>query len=230
MLAALALSVGAPHGQGANLTAYTPNAYRQPAAAQALDGLRDAGMRRAAVVVTWYMPAPSSSLVRRDLLRTPTDAAVRDLAQKARDRGVSLIIKPQIDVADGSFRGDIDPADRAAWWRTYDAMIEHYADLARDVRADGLVVGVELRSMSTDTLAFEALIERVRRRFDGTLLYAANWDEVDRVDFWPALDAIGVDAYYPLTTDPEASVASLTATWETVADGLEQLSRGSTGR
>ncbi|UGS34023.1 hypothetical protein DSM104329_00393 [Capillimicrobium parvum] len=225
MLAALALSVGAPHGQGANLTAYTPNAYRQPAAAQALDELRDTGMRRAAVVVTWYMPDPSSSLVARDALRTPTDTAIRDLAQQARDRGVSLVIKPQIDVADGTFRGDIDPADRVAWWRSYDAMIEHYADLARDVRADGLVVGVELRSMSTDTLAFETLIDRVRQRFDGTLLYAANWDEVERVGFWPALDAIGVDAYYPLSADTGASVASLAAAWETVADGLEQLSR-----
>ena len=225
MLAALALSVGAPHGQGANLTAYTPNAYRQPAAAQALDGLRDAGMRRAAVVVTWYMPDPSSSVVMRDTLRTPTDLAIKDLAREARDRGVSLVIKPQIDVADGTFRGDIEPADRVAWWRSYDAMILHYADLARGVRADGLVVGVELRSMSTDTLAFEALIDRVRDRFDGTLLYAANWDEVDRVGFWPALDAIGVDAYHPLSTNPGASVASLAAAWETVADGLEQLSQ-----
>src|SRR4051794_15515874 len=152
VLAALALAVGAPHGQGANLTAYTPNAYRQPAAKQALDDLRGVGMRRAAVVVTWYMADPASTVVERDDLRTPTDTSIVELAKAARERGVSLVIKPQIDVRHDSFRGDIEPLDRAAWWQSYNAMIEHYAVLADEVDADALVVGVELRSMSTDTL------------------------------------------------------------------------------
>ncbi|MEZ5124594.1 MAG: hypothetical protein R2736_24000, partial [Solirubrobacterales bacterium] len=220
MLAALALAVGAPHGQGANVTAYTPNAYGEPAAVQSLDEMRDTGLRRAAVVVTWHMTDPQSSTVARDPVRTPTDASIAALAAAARERGISLLIKPQIDVDDATFRGDIQPRDRAAWWASYGAMIDHYAALAGRVGADGLAVGVELRSMSTDTLAFEQLIEHARQRFSGTLVYAANWDEVEQVGFWTSLDAIGVDAYYPLATHPGTSVDGLAAAWVPIADRL----------
>jgi HD-GYP domain-containing protein (c-di-GMP phosphodiesterase class II) len=224
VLAALALAVGAPHGQGANLTAYTPNAYRQPAAVAALDDLRDTGLRRAAVVVTWYMHDSRASTVVRDPLRTPTDASITALAAAARERGISLLIKPQIDIQDETFRGDIEPFDRSAWWQSYRAMIDHYAGLADHLGADALTIGVELRSMSTDTLEFEQLIAQARERFDGTLLYAANWDEVEDVAFWPALDAIGVDAYYPLATHPGASVLDLATAWRPIAARLRQLS------
>ena len=224
VLAALALAVGAPHGQGANLTAYTPNAYSEPAAVQSLDEMRDTGLRRAAVVVTWHMTDSQSSTVERDPMRTPTDASIAALAAAARERGISLLIKPQIDVDDETFRGDIQPRDRATWWESYGAMIDHYAALASRVGADGLAVGVELRSMSADTLAFEQLIGHARQRFSGTLVYSANWDEVEQVGFWTSLDAIGVDAYYPLTTHTGTSVDGLAAAWEPIADRLRQLS------
>src|SRR5688572_14117146 len=94
VLAALALAVGAPDGQGANVTAFTPNAYGQPAAAQALTELRDTGMDRAAVVVTWYMEDRFASSVERDPATTPTDSSVIALAREARERGISVLIKP----------------------------------------------------------------------------------------------------------------------------------------
>jgi HD-GYP domain-containing protein (c-di-GMP phosphodiesterase class II) len=226
VLAATAvLALGSPPGQGANITAYTRDAYHGSAATQALDRLHDDGIRRVAIVVTWYMGAPGDSRVAPDPRRTPSDSAVTDLAQEAEARGLSVLIKPQVDVRDGSFRGDIQPQNRAGWFASYQAMISHYASLADTAGADAMTVGVELRSLSTDDADFDSVIAAARLRFDGTLTYAANWDEAEQVPFWSQLDAVGVDAYYPLADAPGASRAQLVSAWKPIVARLGRLSR-----
>jgi len=46
---------------------------------------------------------------------------------------------------------------------------------------------------------WRALIAEVRGIYGGPLSYAANFDQVAEVGFWDALDAIGVNAYFPLS-------------------------------
>ena len=64
-----------------------------------------------------------------------------------------------------------------------------------------LVVGTQLDR----TLHFEddwrLIIATVRRYFEGTLTYAANWTDYEKVPFWDALDVIGIQAYFPLLED-----------------------------
>ena len=98
----------------------------------------------------------------------------------------------------------------------YRRMVEHYADLAQQVDADLFVVGSELASMSSDDGAWRALIADVRARFDGQITYAANWvQEAEKVPFWDVLDAVGIDAYMPLTPkDADPSVTQLEAGWQ----------------
>ncbi|MCW3008202.1 MAG: hypothetical protein JWP17_2828, partial [Solirubrobacterales bacterium] len=226
VLAATAvLALGSPPGQGANITAYTRDAYDGAAATQALSRLHDDGIRRVAIIVTWYMGDPRASVVAPDPRRTPSDSAVTQLAERAKARGFSVLIKPQVDVRDGSFRGDIQPEDRQAWFAAYTAMISHYASVADTAGADALTVGVELRSLSNDVANFDDVIAAARARFAGTLTYAANWDEVEQVPFWNRLDAIGVDAYYPLATRIGASRDQLVAAWKPIVGRLERLSR-----
>jgi hypothetical protein len=70
------------------------------------------------------------------------------------------------------------------------------------------------------------VIETVRDRFPGPITYAANWDEVDQVQFWDDLDAIGVGAYYPLTQSmgTAPTLKELIAAWRGIADQLESKS------
>ena len=224
LAAAALLAVGSPPGEGANITAYARDAYARPSAREAISDLRNLGVRQVAIVPTWYMDGATDPTVAPDPARTPTDASVAALIRAARDAGMSVLLKPHVDVADGTFRGEITPADPDAWWASYDAMIDHYALVAQRNGAQALTVGVELKSMSSDTGAFEQVIAGARQRFDGVLTYAANWDEVDSVGFWGDLDAIGVDAYYPLATRPGASVDQLVAAWQPIIDHLEGLS------
>jgi len=56
-------------------------------------------------------------------------------------------------------------------------------------------------------------IEAVRGVYHGPLTYAANFDQYRDVGFWPALDLIGINAYFPLRTpdDPVPDEAGLYA-------------------
>jgi len=145
----------------------------------------------------------------------PPDHIVRPI-REAHRLGMSICIKPHIAYwhSPFSWRGEIAFANDEAWqrfWRDYRKWIAVLATLCRD--ADGFVVGTELDR----TLGFEeqwrALIAEVRQRTDAPLSYAANWTDYHRVPFWDALDVIGIQAYFPLTDDPEYDEEDIRAGW-----------------
>lgn len=47
------------------------------------------------------------------------------------------------------------------------------------------------------------LIQHTRQIYSGKLTYAANFDQYQSVGFWDALDVIGVNAYFPLRSQPQ---------------------------
>ena len=162
------------------------------------------------------MASPTASEITADPAKTPTDESVLAAASKARSEGLEVAIKPHVDVRDGSFRGEITPADRAAWFASYGKLVDHFAELAQRADADVFVIGTELTTMAVDADAWRDLIARARARFDGKITYAANWVQgAEAVQFWDDLDYIGIDAYMPLETrnrtDP--GVDALVGAW-----------------
>lgn len=223
VLLALAPAVAADGGRylpagfqrGMNVAAWWNDAYSAPASDQALAALAATGTTDAALVTTWYMTSPTASSV-APTAQTPSDASLLHAMATARSLGMRVVLKLHVDVADGSFRGDIAPADRAAWFASYTTMVDHYADLAAQGGAEMMVIGTELTSMSTDDAAWRALIADARARFPGALTFAANqMSGAQQITFWDALDYIGVDDYMPLTdsTDPDPALDTLVQAW-----------------
>ena len=212
--------------RGANVTAYSPDALAGAQANAALQNLRAQGATEAVFPVLWFMPSKDSTEIAPKPDETPSDDSIIAAIRQARALGLRTAIAPHIKVDDGTFRGEIDPGDRAAWYDSYRRMLEHYASLAQRANAGMLVVGSELVSMSTDTDQWRALIADAHRRFFGRLTYAANWvDEAEQIGFWDALDAIGIDAYMPLTPDdPDPSIDALQAAWEPYVARMRTLS------
>ena len=158
----------------------------------------------------------------------PPDRDLRHAIRQAHDLGLKVMVKPHIWLENrrqGRWRGAIAMGDSAAWDRwfaTYSAFVLHYARLAADEKADLFCVGTEL---SGTTLArpdqWRRLIQAVRRVYPGPLTYAANWlDEYDLVEFWDALDYIGVNAYFPLSDSPAPEAAALKRRAARVADEI----------
>ena len=82
----------------------------------------------------------------------------------------------------------------------------------------------------------EAMVRRAERdpaalraAFSGELSYAASWDEAHLVPFWPELDLVGIDFYYPVARRPDAGRVEILAGWQPWLARLERLHR-QTGR
>lgn len=135
-----------------------------------------------------------------------------------RAAGMGLFWKPHLAYW-GSFawRGDIGYGnDPSAWRRFFAAYEDFIVDQAIFAEAAGaplLAVGVELEGTTGHEADWRRIIARVRRVYTGRLTYAANWDSLDRVPFWDALDVIGVHAYYPLSDRADPTPEEILDAW-----------------
>jgi hypothetical protein len=164
-----------------------------------------------------------------------TDAGLVHATRVARERGFTVLTKPHVWLpGEGNWPGAVEmstPQDWDTWWRSYRRYVLHHALLAAYAGADLFSVGVELEKTVDQRQRWERLIADVERLFPGPVTYSANWYRgAEEASFWDRLDAVGVDAYYPLytpgggeTEDP--SDAELTAGARQAVAKLRALAR-----
>jgi len=208
----------------------SPPGYGSPSGDAALSALRNLGAGAAAVVPYTAMPAPDrpvSLLRRRHPGGSQSDATVAHALRRAHALGMNVMLKPQIS-GEVEWPGAIDMPTDAAWAAFFDRYADwmlHYALMAERYDVEVLSVGTELVEATRHHEAeWRRLIERVRAVYDGAIVYAANWgDEAERLSFGDALDAVGVDTYYPLSAAPDATDEELLAGAEDVARRLREI-------
>ena len=155
--------------------------------------------------------------------------AVKVAIEQAHAEGLRVLLIPQLWVETGGWRGELELADSDAWSRwadAYGAFILEWARVADETNADMFSVGVELRSWVTTTHApsFVEVIRRVRETYSGLLTYAANWDDVEDTVILGELDVIGVNAFFPLASEPGAQLDDLRHGAKAAARRMQQLS------
>lgn len=209
---------------GASAPIWDDHYYGDPDFEATLAGLADAGADWVTLIPTWYQSEPTSSeIYREDPGRTTTDEALIDAIRDAQNLGLQVTLKPHVDLARGGARLGIEPDAEEAWFVSYLEMMSGYAAIAESEGVDQLVVGTELAGTSVNEDAWRAVIAEVRREYSGPLTYAANHDEFEQVEFWDALDFVGVDAYFPLADSPTTDVSRLTRSWDAIGDRLEEV-------
>lgn len=200
--------------------------WGSPAMAQSLDELADLG-------VEWISIHPYARVGRDGSLRfrpaTELDFLSRAV-QLVRDRKMQLFWKPHLAYW-GSFewRGTVEFGDdEAAWQRFFRQYRDFIVDQARFAEGHGIpvfAVGVELEATTHREREWREILAAVREVYRGRLVYAANWDRLDRVPFWDAVDSLGVQAYFPLSSESGPSREALKAGWEEHLRQLEALSK-----
>jgi hypothetical protein len=175
-------------------------------------------------VVNWYQAFQDSTDIFPDDQpggKTPSDEALGHTINLAHLLGMKVILKPHLDVEDGTYRGDIIPS--IEWFDSYKKFVLHYAELAAKYNVELLSIGTELVNATTAQweLNWRKIIQEVKNVYKGPLVYAANWDEYTQVPFWDCLDFIGIDAYFPLTSKNDPSKEELIAVWENRANEIE---------
>ena len=187
--------------------------------------------------VTWTAVHPYAAVGRDGRIRAhPAEETgyLPACAKIAAATGQHLFWKPHLAYW-GSFewRGDIHFEDAAAWDRFFADYRAFIVDQARFAEARQLPlfsIGVEYKRTLGHEARWRSIIEDVRRVYRGPITYSANWDEVEHVPFWDALDLIGVQFYFPLSAGPEPSVSELVKAWDAPLARLAALSKAHRGR
>ncbi len=195
--------------------------------------------RLRALGVTWVSITPfgyqrdvrSSRLLHRGDRSMRDSALVREL-RTIRSLGMRSMMKPHVwagDFYDGRWSGDIrmeSAAEWDDWFSSYEELILHFAEIAAIGGADALCIGTELGGTTeAHPERWRSLIAKVRSVYRGPITYAANWhDEYERIPFWDALDWIGVNAYFELTTSRTPTEDEVARAWGPIAARMGRLS------
>lgn len=213
------LPTGPPVGdltplRGVSLVEWSAEGYAQPASVAALDDLAALGATHVVLVPTGYQSSSSSDDPAADPVRTPSRSSVRTVIRAATSRGLSVVLKPHLDLDDGRWRGGITPRAVDAWFTAYRTFLLPWVDLAEEEGVDAVVVGTELARTIEYEDAWRTTITACRDRYHGSLWYAASWDEAHRVPFWDALDVVGIDFYYPVASRANPGRLEIVARWQ----------------
>ena len=136
--------------------------------------------------------------------------------REAHERGMSILVIPHIAYwgSPWSWRGAIEFAreeERARFFASYGEFLLRVARAAQG--ADGFSIGNELDRLIVHEGEWRRIIAALREVTQAKLTYASNWSDYQHVPFWDALDAIGVEAYFPLSEAPDPDEAALEASW-----------------
>jgi hypothetical protein len=216
---------GAVEQRGLVLPAWRVNGY-EGTTPQAISDIAGLGATWIEFTPTWYMATGTSSTI--DGAWTVTDAAVLAAIDLAHSKGLKVLLKPHVDPRGDTYRWEINPSNRAAWFNSYQSMMTHYATIAQQKGVDEFSVGCELATMSgsADRSAWLTVINAIKAIYSGPLVYAANTYEYPNVSFWDQLNFIGIDAYFPLSTTPTMDISALEAAWIPIRDQMSAFATG----
>ena len=158
-----------------------------------------------------------------------TDEGLTVTTDLAQSFGIHTLLKPHIwltDASEGKWRTEIEMAseqDWQEWFANYRTFILHYARFAQAHNIEALCIGTELQTTAVQREGdWRSLITEIRQVYDGQLTYAANWYEAfESIQFWDALDFIGIQAYFPLANTDNPTVDELNASWQRYIPNIE---------
>jgi len=177
-----------------------------------------------------------------------TDAEIRRAIDLARKNNLKIILKPVVDVRNGTWRGYIDfrtaenKTDTEAWdkwFSDFNRFLTHYARIAQDTNCEMFCVGCEMSTTERFTTQWRSVIAEVRKVYTGPITYNANHGNEDKVQWWDAVDVIGMSGYYPVGTDDvgtalkdlskvppaDGTIEALKKRWTPIRQKLKYISR-----
>ncbi|MGI8742462.1 MAG: glycoside hydrolase family 113 [Bryobacteraceae bacterium] len=188
--------------RGVNFTSEGPRGYSAEVAKPMLQELAKYGVDAIALVPYAFSPKDVPEV--RFGGGWESDVGIEQVAGVAHQLGMKVLLKPQVWVRSGS-PGSIGFTSSAAliqWFQQYRMYVEHQAGLATKIHADLFCVGVEFSQLTRYEEQWRRLISRVRGIYRGPLVYGATQGpEFESIQFWDALDYIGLNDYYALPDD-----------------------------
>ena len=207
--------------QGMTEAGYKPGVFDTQQVTGELTRLRRDGITWLAIQVAWFQDTNASVTIRPSPRFTPTDQSVRRLTALAHRMGMRVFLNPFVNSLEGNgWQANFAPSSVPQWFTSFDAYLRHYAALAQSTHADLFAIGDEFDTLDAVPAYRPYWLRAIavaRRYYHGPIVYGADYPHYQQVTFWQALDDVGVDAYFPLSQDPNPSTAQLAANWRQIA-------------
>jgi hypothetical protein len=153
--------------------------------ANSLGSLVATGANSVALTTDYGINALTST-VYADPVQTDSLTALSDTILQAESLGLSVMVRPLVDLVnqsyDGTLTGDwresYNPTDPDAFFASYKTMIVSEAEVAQQDGAQLLCIGTELDQLTGPQYLSQwtDIINAVRAVYSGKLTYSANWD------------------------------------------------------
>lgn len=211
--------------KGVSYTAWSPEAYLSPESDESLRRMAEANVEWVAICFWWFQDDIfSTRIYPRPDLYTASNESIVHAIETAHSLGLKVMLKPMVDTVGLSWRGLIPPS--AAWFASYGRFISSFAGLAEDMGVELYCVGCEFDFNDIAESDWRGIVSSVRSRYSGPLTYAAGPASVAVIQWWDALDYVGIDAYYPLSNGTDPTMDELVGSWNAAADVIEEWQSG----
>ena len=205
------------------------NGYGSKMATSSLDRIKELRSNAVAIVPYSWMRNPTEPSRFRFSQRagSENDESIVHTISNAKKRELFTMIKPHVWVS-GSWPGEVRMSSESNWelfFENYYQWISHYALMAEIQKVDALCIGVEFsKATLSQEQHWRKLIQKIRQVYSGNLTYAANWgEEFESIEFWDQLDFIGLNCYYPLSSNHQASRKELQQGFDIVLDKVSKV-------
>ncbi len=152
--------------------------------------------------------------------------AIRACVKLAKAEGLKVMIKPHIWIGHGTYTGHYSCTTEEEWQsfeKSYKAYILAFVKIAEEEKVELFSIGTEWgKFVEIRPQFWKSLIKDIRKIYSGKLIYAANWDDYQKVSFWKELDYIGIDSYFPLSLEANPKLGELIKSWKTIMPIIEQ--------
>ncbi len=206
--------------KGMSLPSWNKTEYLSEKFTKALDDLKSIGVNSVAIIPTIYQEGLSSSEI-IETEQTASDEAISFAIEQAKKLGFCVMLKPHLDPIPLTYRGLINPKNIEKWKENYFKFMLRYAKIAEEKKVEIFAIGTELEFLSSSNPEiFLELADKVREIFSGKIIYAANFTEYKKIEFWEELDFIGIDAYFPMCESPPPQPAELERRWANIMNEI----------
>jgi hypothetical protein len=206
--------------KGTSYVGWWEYAYSSTDSNTSLANAKNAGCQWVAINVWWFQDTIYSTVIEPNYSKySVRPESVKVAVDRCHQLGMKVMLKPMLDVKDGTWRARIVPS--TAWFNAYHGFINYWADFAEANNCEMLCIGCEFEDTSSWATQWRSVASDVRNHYSGPITYAVNHGGESAISWWDALDYIGLDAYYQLTNKTNPTPAELVTAWTNRANSIQ---------
>lgn len=215
------IAQGIPFQKGMSFTTWENFSFTKEWVKTEFQNMKDIGIEWVGINHWWWQDYLNSTEIKQD---TWSDgySNMTECFLYAKSIGLHVMYKPMLNILKTyEWRSYIYYTDD--WMGNYTEWMVNNAIAAETGEVEVLCIGCEMGNMQVHSDGVREMIRQIREVFSGLLTYSANHDSFAFIDWYDALDIIGISMYTMMTITWDPSIDDLTSVWNGMYHELESL-------